>query len=333
MTGAAAEASWSGSIASTSELQDRLRAIALRLARGAAGSTIWRAQPTVMSLVIAGTDRVSCARAALVAEQVAAHHPSRTVVLVQRDAAGNRAPHLTAALKASSRNLESAVNVVFEQVWIDVRGAHGDLAGLVDPVLTADAPVVVEVVTPGISQAALWPLLDIASMVIVDSSAGWEEGALDALLGRAGRRAGDLAWARLRPWRSALAACFEPEGRRRLLRGDLRLRVTHAAGSAEAGRLLAGWVVGRLRESGLLVDAELAEAPGGTGVQSLELRLERGSVRVALEGDSVTAVHRGHAVARATVRQGDAGALMDLLGDASPDLAYLAARATGKRLS
>jgi len=197
----------------------------------------------VLTLVVV-VDEAGQYDATRAATEAAREHPSRILVLINRD------PDEPNRLDAEVRVGESAPGeVVLLRLYGELT-AHAD--SVIMPLLLTDTPVVAW--WPG--RCPTVPVKDpigrLADRRITDARAAPDP--IAAIRGRAATYAPgdtDLAWTRITVWRSLLAACFdEPVGR--VERGV----VEGAAGNPSAP-LLAAWLSERLD-----VPVEVADSPG-----------------------------------------------------------------------
>lgn len=217
----------------------------------------------VLTMVIV-TDEENAYDATKAAQEASREHPSRTLVVIRRtkrlprDRQGNR---LDAEVRLGSEagTGETVVLRLYGEV-----GKHAD--SVVLPLLLPDAPVVVWWPVDAPENPAKDPLGALAQRRITDAYA--VEDPVAALAQRSTSYAPgdtDLAWTRLTPWRSMLAAALD----------QARAEIVSAAVESEAdnpsAELLARWLGARL----------------GVKVE-----------RVTTDGPVVTAVRLGTAVAR-----------------------------------
>ncbi|MCB5168888.1 glucose-6-phosphate dehydrogenase assembly protein OpcA [Streptomyces bambusae] len=237
---------------------------ALLKARRAIGS------PTmgmVLTLVVV-TDEENAYDAVRAASEASREHPCRIIAVIKRQGRAHR------RLTPTRLDAELRVGTDAGTGEIILLRLHGDLTGhagpVVLPLLLPDAPVV-----------AWWPadapqnlgrdeLGRLAQRRITDAYASL--GPLDELDARAASyTAGDtdLAWTRLTPWRSLLAAALDQKP---------AVAVTGAAVESEAenpsAELLAGWLEDRL---GVPVDRVVTDGPVITRVR---LQTDRGEITV-----------------------------------------------------
>ncbi|WP_405621847.1 glucose-6-phosphate dehydrogenase assembly protein OpcA [Streptomyces sp. NBC_00076] len=210
----------------------------------------------VLTMVIV-TDEENAYDAIKAAEEASHEHPSRTLVVIKRHA---RTPR-----DRTSSRLDAEVRVgadagTGETVILRTYGEVSDHAdSVVLPLLLPDAPVVVWWPVAAPDNPAKDPLGALAQRRITDLYA--VENALEVLRTRVRSYAPgdtDLAWTRLTPWRSMLAAALD----------QARVKVNSAAVEAEeenpAAELLARWLEARL---GVTVDRVVTAGPVVTAVR------------------------------------------------------------------
>ncbi|MDX2603817.1 glucose-6-phosphate dehydrogenase assembly protein OpcA [Streptomyces caniscabiei] len=210
----------------------------------------------VLTMVIV-TDEENAYDSIRAAEEASHEHPSRTLVVIKRHA---RTPkdrtksHLDAEVRvgADAGTGETVVLRTYGEV-----SDHAD--SVVLPLLLPDAPVVVWWPVDAPENPAKDPLGALAQRRITDMYA--VESPLAALeQRRASYTPGDtdLAWTRLTPWRSMLAAALD----------QAKETITSAAVESEAdnpsAELLARWLEARL---GVSVERVLTAGPVVTGVR------------------------------------------------------------------
>ncbi|OAH12208.1 glucose-6-phosphate dehydrogenase assembly protein OpcA [Streptomyces jeddahensis] len=220
----------------------------------------------VLTLVIV-TDEENAYDALKAATDASREHPSRTLVVIKRHARSPRDRHGT--------RLDADVRVgtdagAGETVLLRLHGELTDRAdSVVLPLLLPDAPVVVWWPVDAPAVPAKDPLGALAQRRITDAYA--VERPLQELEARsAGYAPGDtdLAWTRLTPWRSMLAAALDQS----------RAAVTSAVVESEAenpsAELLARWFVNRL---GVPVEKVVTDGPVITAVR---LRTADGEIHI-----------------------------------------------------
>ncbi|MFZ3556365.1 MULTISPECIES: glucose-6-phosphate dehydrogenase assembly protein OpcA [unclassified Streptomyces] len=222
----------------------------------------------VLTMVIV-TDEENAYDATKAAQEASREHPSRTLVVIRRtkrlprDRHGNR---LDAEVRLGSE--AGTGETVILRLYGET-GQHAD--SVVLPLLLPDAPVVVWWPVDAPDEPSKDPLGALAARRITDLYA--DEDALAALDRRAAHYAPgdtDLAWTRLTPWRSMLAAALD----------QARTDVVSAAVESEAGNpsaeLLARWLGARL---GVPVERVITDGPVVTAVRlgtpNGEIRIDR----------------------------------------------------------
>ncbi|WP_219465661.1 glucose-6-phosphate dehydrogenase assembly protein OpcA [Nonomuraea rhizosphaerae] len=204
------------------------------------------------------------------ATDAAREHPSRILVVINRESdEGNR-------LDAELRIGESTPGEVVVLRLYGELTEHAD--SVVSPLLLPDTPVVAW--WPGLAPEVMSqdPIGMLAQRRISDAK-GFHDGGVQSLVTRAkGYAPGDtdLAWSRLTPWRSLLAAAFDqPVGK---VEGG---SVEASAGNPSAP-LLAAWLSERLDAPIRVTDSS---GPGLTSVRleasDGELAVSRGDARLA----------------------------------------------------
>ncbi|MDV9190547.1 glucose-6-phosphate dehydrogenase assembly protein OpcA [Streptomyces sp. SR27] len=222
----------------------------------------------VLTLVVV-TDEENAYDAVKAANDASREHPSRTLVVIKRHARTPRERHET-RLDAEVRLGTDAGSG--ETVLLRLYGELGARAdSVVLPLLLPDAPVVVWWPVDAPEVPSVDPLGSLAQRRITDMYA--VEDPLAALESRAVSYAPgdtDLAWTRLTPWRSMLAAALD----------QAPLTVTSAVVESEAenpsAELLARWFEVRL---GVTVDRVATDGPVVTAVRmgtaDGEIRIDR----------------------------------------------------------
>ncbi|MFF3638652.1 glucose-6-phosphate dehydrogenase assembly protein OpcA [Streptomyces sp. NPDC002250] len=210
----------------------------------------------VLTMVIV-TDEENAYDSLRAAEEASHEHPSRTLVVIKRHARTLRdrtASRLDAEVRVGS---EAGTG---ETVVLRTYGEVSDHAdSVVLPLLLPDAPVVVWWPVDAPDTPAKDPLGALAQRRITDLYA--VERPLEVLETRVRSYAPgdtDLAWTRLTPWRSMLAAALD----------QARVKVTSAAVEAErenpSAELLSRWLEARLNVS---VDRVVTAGPVVTAVR------------------------------------------------------------------
>ncbi|MFJ9824385.1 glucose-6-phosphate dehydrogenase assembly protein OpcA [Streptomyces sp. NPDC101160] len=210
----------------------------------------------VLTLVIV-TDEENAYDSVKAANEASREHPSRTLVVIKRHARSPRERNIT--------RLDAEVRVgtdagAGETVLLRLHGEVNDRAdSVVLPLLLPDAPVVVWWPVDAPEVPSQDPLGSLAQRRITDAYAVADP--IGALAKRAASYAPgdtDLAWTRLTPWRSLLAAALD----------QARATVTSAAVESEAenpsAELLARWFGERLN---VPVERVTTDGPVVTGVR------------------------------------------------------------------
>ncbi|MHC5257093.1 glucose-6-phosphate dehydrogenase assembly protein OpcA [Streptomyces sp. UC4497] len=222
----------------------------------------------VLTMVIV-TDEENAYDATKAAQEASREHPSRTLVVIRRtkrlprDRQGNR---LDAEVRLGSEagTGETVVLRLYGEV-----GKHAD--SVVLPLLLPDAPVVVWWPVDAPENPAKDPLGALAQRRITDAYA--VEDPVAALAQRSTSYAPgdtDLAWTRLTPWRSMLAAALDQA------RADIVSAAVESEADNPSAELLARWLGARL---GVKVERVTTEGPVVTAVRlgtpTGEIRIDR----------------------------------------------------------
>ncbi|MFF1720329.1 glucose-6-phosphate dehydrogenase assembly protein OpcA [Streptomyces sviceus] len=210
----------------------------------------------VLTMVIV-TDEENAYDAIKAAEEASHEHPSRTLVVIKR--------HARTARDRMASKLDAEVRVgadagTGETVILRTYGEVSDHAdSVVLPLLLPDAPVVVWWPVDAPENPAKDPLGALAQRRITDLYA--VENPLDVLAARVRSYAPgdtDLAWTRLTPWRSMLAAALD-QARAEIISGAVE-----AEADNPAAELLARWLEARLK---VKIDRVVSEGPVVTAVR------------------------------------------------------------------
>ncbi|MCX4855476.1 glucose-6-phosphate dehydrogenase assembly protein OpcA [Streptomyces canus] len=210
----------------------------------------------VLTMVIV-TDEENAYDAIKAAEEASHEHPSRTLVVIKRHARTPRDrtnSHLDAEVRvgADAGTGETVVLRTYGEV-----SDHAD--SVVLPLLLPDAPVVVWWPVDAPENPAKDPLGALAQRRITDLYA--VENPLDVLATRVRSYAPgdtDLAWTRLTPWRSMLAAALD-QARAEIISGAVE-----AEADNPAAELLARWLEARLK---VKIDRVVTAGPVVTAVR------------------------------------------------------------------
>ncbi|MER5487057.1 glucose-6-phosphate dehydrogenase assembly protein OpcA [Streptomyces sp. NPDC002812] len=220
----------------------------------------------VLNLLVA-TDEENAYDAVRAASEASREHPCRIIAVIKRTARGSH------RLRRSRLDAELRVGTDAGSGEIVLLRLHGTLTehagSVVLPLLVPDAPVVAWWPADAPDAPARDPLGALAQRRITDAEAAVDPvAALDARAGAYEPGDTDLAWTRLTPWRSLLAAALDQKP----------LPVTGAAVESEPGNasseLLARWLEDRL---GVPVERV---ATGGPVITRVRLTTSAGEIRV-----------------------------------------------------
>ncbi|MEV6008974.1 glucose-6-phosphate dehydrogenase assembly protein OpcA [Streptomyces sp. NPDC051976] len=210
----------------------------------------------VLTLVIV-TDEGSAYDALKAATEASREHPSRILVVIKRP---GRSPRDRALARLDAEVLVGSEAGTGETVVLRM---HGELANhaesVVLPLLLPDAPVVCWWPDQAPENAAEDPLGRLAQRRITDASSA-EDPVASLAVRASGYSPGDtdLAWTRITPWRSMLAAALDQK----------HSKITAAAVEGEAynpsTELLALWLADRL---GVTVERKVSDGPGITAAR------------------------------------------------------------------
>ncbi len=225
-----------------------------------------------LNLIMAGCDgeRPDVAQ---ILGQITARHPSRAI-LIQRDedaAANSSRPRAWASMvcHAGARGQPQVCSELL--VLAAPPAALHELVAAVAGLLVADLPTVLwwhgRPPEAGVEEERFDHLADVADRVLFDSMR-WNTAQLarSSVLARAYPRLpfGDLNWARLTPWRAAIAQCFDTPAAQEMLAGLQKARIfcsrsdaparadeaaEATATASSAALLVCGWLRSRLRSS------------------------------------------------------------------------------------
>jgi len=238
-----------------------------------------------MNLVVICSDETDDLRRAT--ELVAAIAPTAPCRALVVASPGENDAELDVYVSAHCHRGAGGAQVCSEQVTIEPGASSLDLVpATVLQLLVEDMPVYTWWRRRELDASALLdPLVDLSDYCILDSATSEAGGAhLNAMLALSSRRswAGhviDAAWARLAPWREALASFFDDPARLPALDRITRVEVEAGGGIAQA--YLAGWLASRL---GYRQEADGRwTRPDGVNVEFVFRRAER------LSGDEVAA--------------------------------------------
>lgn len=260
-----------------------------------------------LNLVVACDDERDVERATRLVAGVSETAPGRALVIARKGAAAE-ADELDVFVSAHCHRGAGGVQVCSEQVTLEVRGEGRELVpGTILRLLVEDMPVYTWWRRPSLDRDGLLrPLRDLSDRLIVNS-AGFDApveqlGALRKVASETSwtGHPADLTWARLEPWREALASFFDGPVMRSRLEQVTRVTVTASGPSSKDGRTaagayLAGWLSSRLgwsrrggangwsRADGGPLTLEFRQDHGLPAGEVAEARLETAN------GDSTTA--------------------------------------------
>ncbi|SDN75381.1 glucose-6-phosphate dehydrogenase assembly protein OpcA [Actinacidiphila guanduensis] len=210
----------------------------------------------VLTLVIV-TDEGSAYDALKAAHEASREHPSRILVVIKRP---GRSPRDRALARLDAEVVVGDEAGTGETVVLRM---HGELANhaesVVLPLLLPDAPAVAWWPDNAPENPSEDPLGRLAQRRITDASASEDPVATLAQRARAyGPGDTDLAWTRLTPWRSMLAAALDQR------HGTITSAAVEGEGYNPSSELLALWLADRL---GVQVERRVSNGPGITAVR------------------------------------------------------------------
>ena len=247
---------WSGEGVTVDEVAEHLRTLQTEL--------FWREDHAIsarsMNVVVApsdvpGTEEEVARRS----DTLAADQPARTLVLEPHDEDRLDA---TIAINCEARD-DRGPKLVHDR--IDLRADRGRLEhadSLLRPLLVAGVPTVVWLPDASLDTVdeTLTPL---ARHVVIDTSRGEPVAAFErAAHALRNAEVHDVAWGRLRWWRSRVVSSFDEPATLALLDGLDAIEVEVAPAGRAAGLLLLGWIAAR---AGLEVRELRAQADGFAG--------------------------------------------------------------------
>jgi glucose-6-phosphate dehydrogenase assembly protein OpcA len=258
----------------------------------------------VLTLVIV-TEEAAQYDAVRASTEAAREHPCRIIVVIARS------PHGDTRLDAEVRVGETGPG---ETVLLRLYGAlieHAD--SVVLPLLVPDAPVVTW--WPGVSphKPADEPLGALAQRRVTDARGGTDPlGTLRALAENYRPGDTDLAWTRITPWRTLLAATLDQP------HGDITGVVVEAEPRNPSAALLTAWLSVRLGVPATLTDSH---GPGITGVR---LNASDGDISITRPDGRVATLSRPEQPDRqvALHRRSTSELLAEELRRLDPDEAY-----------
>ncbi|HEY2599574.1 MAG TPA: glucose-6-phosphate dehydrogenase assembly protein OpcA [Candidatus Dormibacteraeota bacterium] len=247
---------WHGEGVTIAEVLGALSAIRRKFAQSDAGDDEHpHARNCVMTLVAVAGNSADEARATRASIAIAAHHPHTAIIVCEEVSVSSG--RIDASIGTHPLSLGSTVRAQCEVVSLHVRGAAGEhLAALVDPMLLSGVPVYLWWLdTPPFGTQELLDAIRICDALVVDSARFDRPyqnfiGLADLALG-AHRKLGvaDFQWARLEPWREAIAEFFEPKEHRDYMKGIAEVGIDYVGegrGNRIAASLLIGWLASAL---------------------------------------------------------------------------------------
>ncbi|MFN2582485.1 MAG: glucose-6-phosphate dehydrogenase assembly protein OpcA, partial [Candidatus Dormibacteria bacterium] len=213
-----------------------------------AGAESSQVRLSVLNVVAACNDSALVDGATQAVLAAAEHHPARAIVIF-----GSHEGEAMLESDVSLQRTESGTYV--ELVRLEVRGqAALHLASIVEPLLVPDIPVHLWLVgAPPLEQAFDADAVALVDRIILDTAAFNDVETTLQLVAQQVRQRGaalhlsDLAWARLHPWREAVAGSFDGPAVGRWVRHIRAVDIISGGErSAVESWLLAGWLASRL---------------------------------------------------------------------------------------
>jgi len=302
---------WTGDAVTIGQVLAELNAIRRKFAQKDAGDEDHpHPRNCVMTLVAVAANEADERRAQRACKAIAAHHPSLAIVV--RDEPQVRSGRIDASITTHTQQPTYSEEVQFELVTLHVHGAAGEhLAALVDPLLLSGVPTYLWWLgTPPFGTAELNDTLRICDALVLDS-AHFERPyhsflGLSELAMHSHTHLGvlDFEWARLAPWREAIAQFFAPADRHAFLSGIAEVGIDYSGegrGNRVAASLLLGWYAAQL-------GWKLQRAVGGSGGVVSAQFSARGWRTVDVAFRSVLKAHLGPGGVAAVRIAGAAGA-------------------------
>ena len=263
-----ARVEWHGEGVSMSEVLGALNGIRKKFALAEARDA---EQPhprnSVMTLVAVASTDADERRAQRATRAIGNQHPAQGIVI--RDQPDEGSGRIDGTIATDTLRPAFACAVQSEVVTLRVRGAAGEhLAALIDPLLPSGVPTYLWWVgTPPFGKRELEDALRICDALVVDTARfdapyrSFLELAHLASHSHEDLAVADLQWARLEPWREAIAQFFSPSDRRAFLNGISEVGIDYAGegrGNRIAAALLISWIASTL-------GWKLQRAAGGGG--------------------------------------------------------------------
>lgn len=267
-----------------------------------------------------------------VISRLSGNHPSRSIILITDSGAPESRLDVQISTMCNVPGPEGR-HVCSEQITLHIEGEparHPE--SFADPLLLPDLPAVmwcpgeISLDAPGFRRLA-----GMADRLILDSATAGDCGrAMRKMAGFVDEpgmpHLGDLQWTALLPWRSFIAALFDPPERAPALRELRRVRIEHRPGGLCRALLLAGWLASALGlhpESGKRSgDAREYDLSGGVRLELEQLGSDAAPPRVLIESAGASfevsvgrlRIREGSSVTERAVRL-EAPGTGDLLGE------------------
>ncbi|HVD00944.1 MAG TPA: glucose-6-phosphate dehydrogenase assembly protein OpcA [Candidatus Dormibacteraeota bacterium] len=255
MTAPTSQQHWRGAGVSIDEVLSQLSRLRAQAARAELGDQEHiHPRNSVLDVIVVASEAEEAERAAAVVEELAIHHPCRSVVVL--DEPGRGPSRIDATVTSLTHPLVLGAACQYEQVFLRVRGsAANHISSLVDALLLPDVITYVWWTgAPPVDSDRFRSTLESADVVLVDSahfSRPYETLTAYAELARREPAVafGDFQWARLAPWREVVAQFFNPGERTGFLAGVGALGIDYVSsgrGNRAAASLLTGWAASAL---------------------------------------------------------------------------------------
>ncbi|MCC7359849.1 MAG: glucose-6-phosphate dehydrogenase assembly protein OpcA [Anaerolineales bacterium] len=222
------------------------------------------------TLLVVAPDAAAAEQARQVAAALSPRQPARTLVLQLGDGAADR---LDASVALTCVNRPNGLTTVAgEQVTVIAAGlqAARRLTGAVLPLLLTNVPSFLWWMQGSpVNHPLLRDLAPVLDRLIVDSYTfaapdrdlpAWQQAVADPHFAPI---VSDLTWARLAPWRYAVAQIFDATAARAHLAHLRHVEVRYAPGPATLAGLFAGWLAARLGWQVAARDAQTLRFTGG----------------------------------------------------------------------
>jgi glucose-6-phosphate dehydrogenase assembly protein OpcA len=291
-------------------IEEQLRQLWEQSARAEEGEAVVRVCVLNLLIYVPDEGRADSDHLNEVIAEVSHDHPGRTIVmLAQPDVS---APRLTGRVTALCHLAQGRKQVCSEQVIIEAGGeAVSDLPSVIRSILIRDLPVILWWRTvPAVNSAIFSDLAEECERVIIDSStlpraeAGIRELAAVVQRRKQWIHFSDLNWARLTPWRLAIAGFFDISELRpyldRLETIEIDCECTPGESLFIQPLLIASWMASRL-------GWEPVSALSENGADCLALDLKAGPRDIQLRISRCREGHDGTPGELRAVRLGERG--------------------------